>query len=185
MQKGKGVVSFTGEKIYETQVMAAVDQALANRRGKYHFIAAVAELVHGTTPRLVFLIEFDNPITNDEGTVPGRPTRCRGGEQNVEYQTKRKSLRYGPPVIRTVRSGEYDRYRRRKVEEGRADGQFKILRLTSDTSFASSSTGNGNSSDNGAELPPAWVRCARSLPLRSRAADQRSRGRRLRIHVAA
>ena len=31
MQKGKGVVSFTGEKLYETQVMAAVDQALADR----------------------------------------------------------------------------------------------------------------------------------------------------------
>jgi hypothetical protein len=36
-----------------------------------------------------------------------------------------------------VRSGEFDRYRRRIVEGGqRADGQFKILRLTSDTSFA-------------------------------------------------
>jgi hypothetical protein len=46
-------------------------------------------------------------------------------------------LRYGAPIIRVVRSGEYDRYRRRMVETGqRADGQFKILRLTSDTSFA-------------------------------------------------
>jgi hypothetical protein len=46
-------------------------------------------------------------------------------------------LRYGPPVIRVVRPGEFDRYRRRMVEQGhRADGQFKVLRLTSDTSFA-------------------------------------------------
>jgi hypothetical protein len=36
-----------------------------------------------------------------------------------------------------VRSGEFDGYRRRMVEGGRADGQFKVLRLTSDTSFAS------------------------------------------------
>jgi GH3 auxin-responsive promoter len=50
---------------------------------------------------------------------------------------KRKSKRYGPPVVRVVRSGEFDRYRRRMVEGGhRADGQFKVLRLTSDTSFA-------------------------------------------------
>jgi hypothetical protein len=36
-----------------------------------------------------------------------------------------------------VRPGEFDRYRRRMVETGqRADGQFKVLRLTSDTSFA-------------------------------------------------
>ena len=59
------------------------------------------------------------------------------GGQNSEYQTKRKSLRYGAPVIRVIRPGECDRYRRRMVETGqRADGQFKVLRLTSDTSFA-------------------------------------------------
>ena len=137
VQKGKGVVSFTGEKLYEVQVMTAVDLALAELHGKYHFIAAVAELVDGTTPRLVFLIEFDQPITNDDGAALVDRLDAAVGAQNVEYQTKRKSLRYGPPVIRTVRSGEFDRYRRRKVEEGRSDGQFKILRLTSDTSFAS------------------------------------------------
>src|SRR5215218_2889143 len=59
IQKGKGVVSFTGEKLYEVQVLAAVEAALAARRGRYYFIAAVAELVEATTPRLVFLIEFD------------------------------------------------------------------------------------------------------------------------------
>ena len=137
VQKGKGVVSFTGEKLYEVQVMTAVDLALAELHGKYHFIAAVAELVDGTTPRLVFLIEFDQPITNDDGAALVDRLDAAVGAQNVEYQTKRKSLRYGPPVIRAVRSGEFDRYRRRKVEEGRSDGQFKILRLTSDTSFAS------------------------------------------------
>jgi hypothetical protein len=67
------------------------------------------------------------------------------GDHNDEYQTKRKSLRYGAPVIRVVRSGEYDRYRRRMVETGqRADGQFKILRLTSDTSFASEFAAEGD-----------------------------------------
>ena len=66
--------------------------------------------------------------------------RQRRGEiarQNSEYETKRKSLRYGPPVIRVVKSGEFDRYRRRMVESGqRADGQFKVLRLTADLAFA-------------------------------------------------
>jgi hypothetical protein len=137
IQKGKGVVSFTGEKLYETQVIAAVDQAFAARRGRYHFIAAVAELVDGTTPRLVLLTEFDDPISDQDGSALVGRVDAALGEQNDEYQTKRKSLRYGAPVIRVVRSGEYDRYRRRMVETGqRADGQFKILRLTSDTSFA-------------------------------------------------
>jgi hypothetical protein len=136
IQKGKGVVSFTGEKLYEVQVIDAVEEALADRHGRYNFIAAVAELVDGKTPRLVFLIEFDDAITDQEGAVVIDRLDAALGRQNSEYQTKRKSLRYGTPVIRVVRPGQFDAYRRRKVEGGRADGQFKILRLTSDTSFA-------------------------------------------------
>jgi hypothetical protein len=137
IQKGKGVVSFTGEKLYETQVIAAVDQAFAGLRGRYQFIAALAELVDGASPRLVFLTEFDDQISEPDGAVLVDRVDAALGEQNSEYQTKRKSLRYGAPVIRIVRSGEFDRYRRRMVETGhRADGQFKVLRLTSDPSFA-------------------------------------------------
>jgi hypothetical protein len=137
IQKGKGVVSFTGEKLYEVQVIAAVDQALASLRGRYHFIAAVAELVDGTIPRLIFLIEFDDGTADHDGSALVDRLDAALGDQNEEYQTKRKSLRYGAPIIRVVRSGEFDRYRRRMVETGqRADGQFKVLRLTSDTSFA-------------------------------------------------
>jgi GH3 auxin-responsive promoter len=137
IQKGKGVVSFTGEKLYEVQVIAAVEAGLTALRGRYHFIAAVAELVEGTTPRLVFLMEFDDPVADHDGSALVDRLDAALGDQNDEYQTKRKSLRYGAPVIRVVRSGEYDSYRRRMVETGqRADGQFKVLRLTSDTSFA-------------------------------------------------
>jgi hypothetical protein len=137
IQKGKGVVSFTGEKLYETQVIAAVDEALAALRGRYHFIAAVAELVDGTTPRLIFLTEFDDPIAEQDGSALVDRLDAALGDQNDEYRSKRKSLRYGAPIIRVIRPGEYDRYRRRMVETGqRADGQFKVLRLTSDTSFA-------------------------------------------------
>jgi hypothetical protein len=141
VQKGKGVVSFTGEKLYEVQVIAAVDEALAALRGRYHFIAAVAELVDGTSPRLIFLIEFDDPISDHDGSALVDHIDAALGEQNDEYLTKRKSLRYGAPIIRIVRSGEFDGYRRRMVETGqRADGQFKVLRLTSDTSFAAEFT---------------------------------------------
>jgi GH3 auxin-responsive promoter len=106
-------------------------------RGRYNFIAAVAELVDGTSPRLVFLTEFDDQVTDPDGSALVDQVDAALGDQNSEYQTKRKSLRYGAPIIRVVRPGEFDRYRRRMVETGhRADGQFKVLRLTSDTSFA-------------------------------------------------
>jgi GH3 auxin-responsive promoter len=136
IQKGKGVVSYTGEKLYKVRVIAAVEQALEALRARYHFIAAVAELVHGAIHRLVFLVEFDDQIADYDGSALVDRLDAALGDQNDEYQTKRKSLRYGSPSIRVVRSGEFDRYRRRMVETGqRADGQFKVLRLTSDTSF--------------------------------------------------
>ena len=135
VQKGKGVVSFTGEKLYEIQVIAAVDEALAALRGRYLFIAALAEWVGGL-PRLTFLIEFDADITDQDGTVLADRLDAALGNQNAEYHSKRASLRYGAPVLRVVRPGELDRYRRRRVESGCPDGQFKVLRLTTDASFA-------------------------------------------------
>ena len=82
-------------------------------------------------------VEFDDGIADIDGSALVKRLDAAVGEKNEEYLTKRKSLRYGAPVIRVVRSGEFDRYRRRMVESGqRADGQFKVLRLTSDTSFA-------------------------------------------------
>jgi hypothetical protein len=85
----------------------------------------------------VFLTEFDDRITDRDGSALVDQVDGALGDQNSEYQTKRKSLRYGAPIIRVGRPREFDRYRRRMVEQGhRADGQFKVLRLTSDASFA-------------------------------------------------
>jgi len=59
------------------------------------------------------------------------------GEENDEVPHQAQVAALRPPIIWVVRPGEFDRYRRRMVETGqRADGQFKVLRLTADTSFA-------------------------------------------------
>jgi GH3 auxin-responsive promoter len=138
VQKGKGVVSYTGEKLYESQILAAVDEAFAARRGRYQFIAAVAAIAPGeSVPSLTFLVEFDDPVDDGAGAALAAELDAALSRHNSEYESKRSSSRYGSPVLRLVRPGEFDRYRRRTVEGGeRADGQFKILRLTSDESFA-------------------------------------------------
>ena len=59
IQKGKGVVSFTGEKLYESQVIQAVENALIEISGQYEFIVALGEL-ENDIPRYTFLVEFDN-----------------------------------------------------------------------------------------------------------------------------
>ncbi len=135
LHKGKGMVSFTGEKLSESQVITAVDRALADRRGAFEFIAAVGE-VPEERPRYAFLIEFDELPGDDEARSMLRGIEDALCEVNVEYAAKRKSLRIDEPVLRTIRQGEFNDYRRREVEKGRKDGQFKTLRLTTDTAFA-------------------------------------------------
>jgi hypothetical protein len=134
IQKGKGVVSFTGEKLYESQVLASVDDAFAPLVGRYEFIAAIGEM-RGAKPCYVFLIEFDQPVQDRQAKVMLNSLEGALRSHNTEYASKRDSMRLDPPVLRIIKSGEFDRYRKRAVEKGKSDGQFKILRLTTDDSF--------------------------------------------------
>jgi hypothetical protein len=135
VQKGKGVVSFTGEKLYESQVIAAVDQAFAPMSLSYEFIAAIGEVRDGK-PRYVFLVEFDRPLPDSEARAMLVSLEEALHSYNIEYASKRESMRLDPPVLRIIKPGEFDRYRKRAVEKGKSDGQFKILRLTNDVRFA-------------------------------------------------
>ena len=97
--------------------------------------------MHGDRPRYLFLVEFDTPPGECEGAELVKRLEQALCESNIEYAAKRDSMRIGPPVLRVVRSGEFDAYRKRMVEQGRADGQFKVLRLTSDASFTQEFSG--------------------------------------------
>lgn len=135
VQKGKGVVSFTGEKLYESQVLAAVDHAFAPMLGRYEFIAAIGEM-RGSKPSYVFLLEFDQPVQDAQAKAMLKSLEEALRSKNMEYASKRDSMRLDPPLLRIIKSGEFDRYRKRAVEKGKSDGQFKILRLTTDPGFA-------------------------------------------------
>lgn len=135
VQKGKGFVSFTGEKLSETQVIEAVQKASASYSGNSEFIAAVGEMAE-TGPRYTFLIEFDIPPADEEAKSLACSIEKELSSLNIEYEGKRKSKRLEPLVLRIVAHGEFDRYRKEAVEAGKNDGQFKILKLTKDTDFA-------------------------------------------------
>ena len=113
-----------------------VDQALGPTGRSYEFITALGEM-HGETPRYVFLVEFDEPVSDEEGRrmLDGVEGALRS--QNDEYANKRDSMRLGPPALRLITPGEFDRYRTRSVQSGaKRDSQFKIMRLTMDQAFA-------------------------------------------------
>lgn len=136
LQKGKGVVSFTGEKLYESQVIDAVEGALQEISGQYEFITALGAL-EGDTPRYTFLVEFDTPPDDSRAMPWLREIDAQLQRLNIEYHGKRDSKRLLPAALKIIKPGEFGRYRKRMVEGGKLDGQFKTLKLTKDQFFAS------------------------------------------------
>lgn len=136
VQKGKGVVSFTGEKLYENQVISAVSNAMGKTAVKNHFIAAVGCSEGRDIPQYKFLIEFSNKPDRNEGITLAIKVEKELEKLNIEYEAKRKSNRLAPLIIRVIAPNEFDAYRKRQVEDhGRTDGQFKTLKLTRDEKF--------------------------------------------------
>ncbi|MFC1549075.1 GH3 auxin-responsive promoter family protein [Candidatus Omnitrophota bacterium] len=133
VQKGLNVSSVTGEKLYESQVVEAVHKAVANFRTPINFFTACVQ--SGKTYCYQFLVEFtDNPPPDQKEEFIKFVDRelCR---INCEYDSKRRSQRLCHPVLKIVKNGEFEKYRKKKVEEGTHDGQFKICELTCDIDF--------------------------------------------------
>lgn len=135
LQKGKGVVSFTGEKLYESQVIQAVEASLSGVAGQYEFITALGAL-EDDKPRYTFLVEFDETPSDEQAIQWLREIDMHLQKLNIEYHGKRDSKRLHPAALKIVKPGEFARYRKRMVESGKLDGQFKILKLTKDEQFA-------------------------------------------------
>ena len=134
VHKGQGVVSLTGEKLSETQVLTAVQESLRPIQGQYEFISAIGEM-NDHAPRYVFLTEFNRTPPPQRLKLLLKSLEESLCRQNPEYAAKRKSLRLEPPLFRIVRPGSLQKYRQQVTKKGRPDGQFKILRLTDDEEF--------------------------------------------------
>jgi hypothetical protein len=134
VQKGKGVSSLTGEKLYEAQVCASVAQSAGTFPQHFEFIVASPEW--GDPPRYIFLVEESSDKIPDSAWrdwLHSVDTHLK--EQNEEYDVKRKSLRLANPAVKVVEKGEFLKYREKRVAEGAPDGQFKMLKLNPDLEF--------------------------------------------------
>jgi GH3 auxin-responsive promoter len=137
VQKGKGIVSFTGEKLTEEQVMAAAQDALRPEDTHAFFVAAVGQpLKQDSSPSYLFLVEYETPPAAGAASRTARHLDEALAKHNVEYASKRKSGRLGPTVLRVLEAGQFREFERRAIRAGARDGQFKILRLTDDSDFA-------------------------------------------------
>jgi hypothetical protein len=136
VQKGSGATSLAGEKLYESHVSDAVNLAVEKHGLKIEFFCAVAESGAAGGPRYAFLVEFsgDTPPADKKKAFLGSL------EENLrsldsEYLFVRNAQLLKAPALKVIRSGDFERYRARKVAHGAHDGQFKAPELTSDTNF--------------------------------------------------
>jgi GH3 auxin-responsive promoter len=129
VQKGKGVTNITGEKLYEHQVVEAVDTVLCALGLACQFYVMLAD-VHRAGYTLYL----------EQAVVPGSFSN-EADEQlarmNVEYRAKRESGRLQPLRVVPLQAGTAEAYRSHCVAKGQRDAQFKLIRLqyTTDCSF--------------------------------------------------
>ena len=121
VQKGRGVTNLTGEKLYEAQVIDAVQNtARAFGFGASVFLMLASEAAN--TYRLY--VEVDRGVAPPSGPVAAALDRALG-ERNLEYHGKRESGRLGPLSIAWLRPGAGEIYKAACVQAGQREGQYK------------------------------------------------------------
>ena len=125
VQKGKGVTSITGEKLYENQVLDAVMQVLGEQNISPEFFVMLAD-EHAATYTLYLEAAEHEPFQSfDLANAVDHGLRA----VNIEYDSKRGSGRLEPAELKWLRAGTGGRYRANRVAAGQRDTQFKYLHL--------------------------------------------------------
>jgi hypothetical protein len=125
LQKGKGVTSITGEKLYEAQVLQAVREALQALGARARFVMMLAD-EEARGYRLY--VEPEARGTHDAARL-AREVDARLADLNVEYQSKRESERLAPLRACWLAPGSGDAFRLHCVSHGQREGQFKMVSL--------------------------------------------------------
>jgi phenylacetate-coenzyme A ligase PaaK-like adenylate-forming protein len=121
VQKGKGVTNITGEKIYEHQVIQAVEEVAKSVGASCEFFMMLAG-VDECQYRLYLEPPPDEPFLDQRIDE-------RLAELNIEYRSKRESGRLQPLRLSMLRPGTGDAYKQYCLRNGQRDAQFKLVRL--------------------------------------------------------
>ncbi len=130
VQKGKGITSITGEKLFENQVIEAVQEtsrALAKTPSFHMTFANVEESRYET------YVEGD--FHEEELPAFAICLEEALGRLNIEYKAKRESQRLKPLVVRLAIPRAYERFKLWRVQQGVRETQFKMTYLTQEKNF--------------------------------------------------
>ena len=123
VQKGKGVTNITGEKLTEAQVLESMRRLRFILGDDPPFFVVLAD-----EPNSKYLLCMESNAEFDIAEVLSHFDQSLA-EQNIEYESKRKSDRLRPPELIRLPEGTGFDYRTRLVEEGQRDSQFKYMYL--------------------------------------------------------
>jgi hypothetical protein len=126
VQKGRGVTNITGEKLYEGQVIGAVDAACEAAGLVPRFYVVSAD--EGAAGYRAY-IEAASEASFDAVAL-GHAIDRQLSALNIEYDSKRKSGRLSPLQCLALAPGAADAYRDACVRAGQRDGQLKPPALT-------------------------------------------------------
>jgi sterol desaturase/sphingolipid hydroxylase (fatty acid hydroxylase superfamily) len=125
VQKGKGVTSITGEKLYEGQVLDAVAKAQAEFAMASRFFVLLADVENAAYS---LLIETEAAFAPEMAHLGKRVDEILCGA-NLEYGAKRESGRLAPLQARLMRAGFGEAVRAVCVAAGQREGQLKCPAL--------------------------------------------------------
>ena len=130
IQKVNGIITITGEKLHERQFIEAVREAETQTGLQTRFFIGFADL---SIVGYKFYYEFANQhVTNEQVEDFNRHVDENLMRINVEYKTKRDSLRLKVPEAYQLIPESFETFKAQCIAEGARDGQFKLQLLLQD-----------------------------------------------------
>lgn len=130
VQKGRNVSSATGEKLYESQVISAINKAKETTGIDVEFFCCCLE--RQIPPTYSFLVEFTQVLDPSQKKNFLNIVEENLGKVNMEYKTKRLSQRLGDPKLKVLEKGSFEKFRKASLAVLQHDSQFKASHLRSD-----------------------------------------------------
>jgi hypothetical protein len=130
ISKVNGIVSMTGEKLYEPQFIQAVHEAEKETKIKTKFFVGFADVEESLYH---FYFEFANEdIRQEQADAFAKVVDEHLQKINIEYEAKRSSFRLHEPKAHILQSNAYARFKTACLRDGFRDGQFKFNLLMQD-----------------------------------------------------
>ena len=124
VQKVNGIVTITGEKLYEGQFINAVNQASASTGLKLNYFTGYANLAESNYD---FYFEFaDETVSQNQAKEFAELVDSNIKNLNMEYKAKRDSFRLNAPVAHRLQSNSFAQFKEYVLKQtGQDASRFK------------------------------------------------------------